>query len=271
MRLGVTSDLHYDPSGHLTSREQLEALAGTLAAERLDALVLAGDLAVSLASFEECVSMFRGVGVPLGVLAGNHDVWRDRAAELSSERLFTVELPAATERAGAIWLEQRSMEIGGVAIVGSMAWYDYSAVDPEVSATPELLASTKRMFNNDAHRIDWERDDPGFAGELSAGLLGRLAQAAAGVSAVVVVTHVPVLEQQMVRKPRDPEWGFSNAYFGNLTLGHALLREPKLRALVSGHTHLGRDRQVLREGAPPVRAAVVGSDYAAPAYIVVEA
>jgi hypothetical protein len=39
------------------------------------------------------------------------------------------------------------------------------------------------------------------------------------VRRTVVVTHVPLLECQMSHKPGGIDWGFSNAYFSNLTLG----------------------------------------------------
>jgi hypothetical protein len=41
----------------------------------------------------------------------------------------------------------------------------------------------------------------------------------------------------MLRKPDDFDWGFSNAYFGNLTLGRQVLEtSKKVQAVVSGHT-----------------------------------
>jgi hypothetical protein len=78
------------------------------------------------------------------------------------------------------------------------------------------------------------------------------------------------LEEQMERRPDDPRWGFSNAYFGNLTLGREVLREPKVRAIVSGHTHFGKRATLTRSGAPDVEAVVVTTDYGEPGYAVVE-
>ena len=56
------------------------------------------------------------------------------------------------------------MRIGAVAVVGSMAWYDYSAVDASVNATPAELAAAKSFLNPDATMMDWRRKDPDFAG-----------------------------------------------------------------------------------------------------------
>ncbi len=85
------------------------------------------------------------------------------------------------------------------------------------------------------------------------------------VQAVMVVTHVPIFRAQMVTKPGDRRWGISNAYFGNLTLGDRLTRMSKLRRVVSGHTHCGRQGVVERQGLPPLTVSVVASDYHRPA------
>jgi 3',5'-cyclic AMP phosphodiesterase CpdA len=270
MRLGVTSDVHFDPRGHLTGEAEVESLCERMARDGVDAVVMIGDLAVDLASFEACVRRVVGLGVPVGVLAGNHDVWRDEAAGVSSHDLLERALPEATARAGGVWLEHETMTLGATRVVGSLAWYDYSAVDAGVRASPDELAAAKRFLNNDAHRIDWGHDDREVAARLGTGLRARLATAATETASVVVVTHVPLLEEQMVRKPHDHHWALGNAYFGNLTLGHAVLGEPKVTAVASGHTHIGRDRVAARPDGPPVRAIVVASDYGAPRHVVLD-
>ena len=45
----------------------------------------------------------------------------------------------------------------------------------------------------------------------------------------------------MCRKPNNRDWGFSNAYFGNLTLGAQVLERQKVSHVISGHTHVGRN------------------------------
>lgn len=90
------------------------------------------------------------------------------------------------------------------------------------------------------------------------------------VHAVMVVTHVPIFRAQMLTKPGDRRWGISNAYFGNLTLGDRLIGIPKLRCVVSGHTHCGRDEIVERLGLPTLPVSVVASDYHRPAYVTID-
>ena len=94
--------------------------------------------------------------------------------------------------------------------------------------------------------------------------------------AAIVVTHVPLVEAQISRKPGDQRWGISNAYFGNLTTGARVLPFPKVAAIISGHTHVGRDAIIphptgASSGHDTIHVSVVPSDYGAPAYIVVDA
>ena len=163
MRLAITSDLHLDPDDNLTPRAEVESLCGAIERARPDAVILAGDLGVDLAAFESCVGVFRRLGLPCGVLAGNHDLWRDERAGLSSEALWGGALREASARAGASWLEGESLRLGGVAVVGTIGWYDYSAKDAGVEASLEQIALAKHQLNNDAYRIDWE-ERPGLRG-----------------------------------------------------------------------------------------------------------
>ena len=54
-----------------------------------------------------------------------------------------------------------------------------------------------------------------------------------------MVTHVPLIEQQMTRKPHYDRWAKANAYFGNLTTGAAVMQRAKVHAIVSGSTAPG--------------------------------
>ena len=267
MRIAVTSDLHYDLEGHLTPPDAIEALARTIARERPDLLVLAGDLGHGLDNFRRCVASFQGVAPRVAVLAGNHDVWRDERLGHSSARLWEELLPEVCAELGVSWLEDDCLRLDGVAAVGSLAWYDYSGIDPEQAQHASLLPTLKPMLNNDATWIDWPHTDPEVAGRLGAALLARLdaLEADPSVRSVAVFTHVPLLEGQMVRRRSNPNWGVSNAFFGNLTLGAQVSARPKVRLLVSGHTHFARDGALDRPSGP-LRFAVIGSDYGAPAH-----
>ena len=269
-KIVITSDLHLG----ITSAAVLRRLVSAIAAEEPALTVLAGDLGEGLPHIVECLKLFAPLPGEVAVLAGNHDVWA--RANSSSQDLWERRLPEAVQAAGMLWLEGTVWQRDGVAVAGSLAWYDYSAADPAfLSSSPLFFAERKGYYNLDARYVDWPWSDPEFAARLGEGLCERLQglEADPGVRSALVVSHVPLFEAQMCRKPHDPHWGLSNAYFGNLTLGQQVLKISKVRAVVSGHTHVGREGQVKRPGFPEDHALVVsvlGSDYHAPVYSVIE-
>jgi hypothetical protein len=263
-KLAVTSDLHLP----ITKPERITTLLDEVAAFEPDAFVLAGDLGESYVELERCLSLVRGlVSCPVWVLAGNHDLWA--WPPYDSGKLWLEVLPSIVDRAGCHHLEGTSFRLGDVAVTGSIAWYDYSGADPTVQATALQFAQNKYLHNADALRIDWEWSDPEFAENVGRSLLVELdcLEADAAVRQVVVVTHVPLLEGQMCRDSGNADWAFSNAYFGNLTLGAKVLPYRKLSHILSGHTHVGRHFKQERSGAQPVDVRVLPSDYENPAWV----
>ncbi len=272
VRIAVTSDLHYDPQGHLTLPERCEEVASQMRSLSPDIVVLAGDLAHGLDYFDRCLQCFSDGSRPVCVLPGNHDVWRDRKLGIGSAELLDAKLEEVTTSRGARWLEGQALTMNGVAVVGTMAWYDYSAIDPHCSAPPHEIAIRKRHYNNDARWIDWPWTDPEVAARLASDFLASLhrCEQDPAIESILVVTHVPIMEEQITRKPRDPVWGFTNAYFGNLKLGGDVITVRKVRAIISGHTHVPRKARIPRNDMPAVDCRVVGSDYGRPSFEVVE-
>lgn len=263
-RVVITSDLHLG----ITTAAEIEALAQRIAAERPDLTVLAGDIGEGLPAFRACLDLFTALPGKVAVLAGNHDLW-SRAGELS-EDLWRQALPDAAQAAGMLWLEDSVWRSNGLAVTGSIAWYDYTAADPTIPPMPEeFWADLKRRFHPDARHINWSRTDLDFAAACGDALVARVAalEADPAITDLLLVTHVPVVEEQMERRPDDPRWGRGNAYFGNLTLGRRLDSATKLRAIVSGHTHVGRI-ETARLNHREILAWVVPSDYHAPRYVV---
>lgn len=269
-KIVITSDLHLG----ITSKATLRTLVSTIAAEEPALTVLAGDLGEGLPNVVGCLKLFAQLPGEVAVLAGNHDVWA--RAHYSSQDLWERYLPEAVQAAGMLWLEGTVWQRDGVAVAGSLAWYDYSAADPAFLPYPaEFFAERKGNYNLDAKYVQWLWSDQEFAARLGDALCQRLQRLEAdpGVRSVLVASHVPLFEEQMCRKPHDPHWGLSNAYFGNLTLGQQVLAMSKVQVVVSGHTHIGREGQVTRSGFPEgcaLSVSVLGSDYHAPVYQVID-
>lgn len=270
-RIVITSDLHLG----ITSAATIRKLVNTIAAEEPGLTVLAGDIGEGFPRFVECLKLFAQLPGEVAVLVGNHDVWA--RAGYASQELWERLLPEAVQAAGMLWLEGTVWQHDGVGVAGSLAWYDYSAADPTLPPhPPEFFAQMKGHYCADARFVHWSWSDQEFAERLGNALCERLQRLDADpdIENVVVVSHVPLFEEQMLRKPEDTYWGLSNAYFGNLTLGQQMLKVgSKVQAVVSGHTHVKMEGQVKRPELPEghaISVSVLGSDYHTPVYSVID-
>jgi 3',5'-cyclic AMP phosphodiesterase CpdA len=264
----VTSDLHLG----ITGKYQLQALVEDITAIHPDLTILAGDIGEGLPKFVACLGLFSGVPGMVGVLAGNHDIWARYG--YASKDLWECRLPEEVRSAGMLWLEDMVWRLDGLAVVGSLAWYDYSAAVRR-GQSPEFYAANKARYNADGLYINWQWEDAEFARRLGDQLVARLDQieSEATVRSCLVATHVPLVEEQISRRPWDRRWSVGNAYFGNLTLGRRVLQYRKVEAIISGHTHVGRQGRTARPYFPdmaPVSVAVVPSDYNKPSFVTVE-
>lgn len=266
MRILVSSDLHCEVSGTEPIRRML---AGMLR-EDPDAIVLAGDLGNPPSVWNECLRLFSECPVPVAVIAGNHDFWC--TASEPSEAMLRRTLPRMTREQGLHWLEETPLRLpGGFAVAGTVGWYDYSAADPSLGQTREEILRTKPRYAADAFRIDWPLTDEELAAECRDRLCSQLRSLEADpeVTDVLVVTHVPVFEPQMTRKPGNREWNAGAPFFGHMTLGHMVAGFSKVTVVISGHTHIEQHGRIAREGMREILTSVVSSDYGKPRWLTV--
>src|SRR5688572_4458362 len=199
MRIIVTSDTHYHSKWSAT----LEQFVAEIAAQRPDCLVVAGDVGERLEGYRQMLGLLQTVDCPRLILVGNHDLWaRDG---ISSETKWNQTLPDLTREHGAIWLEDECWLSDGVAVCGTLGWYDCTGRDPSIPMTLEDYARDKGRFMADGLYMQWERTDLEFAETLGDALSARLEllDADPAVREILVVTHVPAFEEAIVRKPGD--------------------------------------------------------------------
>ena len=189
---------------------------------------------------------------------GNHDLWVDDDEGDSSQQLWTNTLPGMIQDMGFIYLENEIIRSGSVAIVGTIAWYDYS-IDRNI--LPDIARLEKPKHNNDGNFMT-EWDDLDFAEKCHQHLRQRLMELDKDntIKQVVVVTHVPVFPEQHVRVRGDSPT--ADAYFYNITMGRMIQNFKKVSHVVSGHTHRAVDTMV-----GDIRVVTVDSDYAAPGFV----
>lgn len=259
MLIAFTADWHY-PQG---TPAAIADLGARLAALSPAAVIVAGD-AVEDAAVEtlpRALALLRGhYRGPLGFVCGNHELYVGPGD--SSSDLFHTRLPAIVRDAGGVWLEDDPLDLaGGVRILGSLAWYDYSARSDATAAwSPAQIAAAKPRFSADADRVRWQWSDPAFAADCRQRLARRLAESERdpAVRALVLVTHMPIFPEQTTRTlETDP---VTRSFFYHFPLGETAAQQRKLQLVVSAHTHDAVAPTSLdRPGSPPLTVAVVGA------------
>ena len=280
MRLLATADLHFN---HAKSRAGAEELIERLNGEKADCLLVVGDVATADGdALEECLLRFRFDGPRLFV-PGNHELWTHGD---DSYRLFRDDLPRRVRALGWHWLQTEPFRLGGdtggVAVVGSLGWYDYSfaqeslgiprrfyerKVSPGVAERfveyRDLLGQTDDVGPvareviarwNDGRFVKLHRSDEAFLDELLAELRGQLEAVGDAGTVVAAVHNLPFRE--LLPPPRNIQWDFAKAYLGSNRIGELLLEFPNVRYALCGHSHFPA-----RATVGHVKAINIGSGY----------
>ena len=282
-RLLITADLHYN---HGKSKPIADDLIEQMNRAGGDAVLVVGDTGIGDGdALEQCLSLFKGFGQKL-VVAGNHELWtRGEGARTiptpepggrDSLYLLEHELPARVRAVGWTWLEGHPTEVGGLTVVGSMGWYDYSFAQPGLCIPKRFYAAkvspgaAARLSEFAALFDKVDPDDPeqarasdvnehalqivarwndgrhvklpqGFTDEtLLDRLLHRLDSDLQSVAPsrpiLAAVHHLPFRE--LLPPPHSAQWDFVKAYLGSEKIGQLLLRYPNVTRVFCGHSHL---------------------------------
>lgn len=270
IHIAVLSDLHHSE----VNATHVERVVARLRLLNPDLVIVAGDLANDLKHYEKMLEMLQGDWKIL-VVPGNHDLWSTWLAEKkeaewqnrkpdfqlpTTEELWNDVLPHMTEQEGAIWLEDRPVILDnlGIAIAGTIGWYDYSG--ERLGRSKEEIVSDRANTNRD--RMDWDRADPEFAEARRAWLQSTLTYLNNLPIArnIFVITHVPpfVELKPPIEDEKHAEWFAARAPFYYVpTLGKTITKFPKVRATVSGHHHFGNRIRIERESMQPIDAAIL--------------
>jgi 3',5'-cyclic AMP phosphodiesterase CpdA len=240
MRLAVTADLHWglDPRGDAATRE----LARAVAELEADVFAIAGDIGEQEA-FAGCLSLFASLKCPRLLVPGNHDVWT-REPDGDSRRLYHVDLPRAAADAGFHYLDDAPWNAGdGLAIVGSMNWYDYSFADPAVEQEhPDAPVMYRaKLFpkgaHNDGRFVRFGMSDEEFTGLVVERFRAQLAELPATERVITIQHHPPVRELFYPTPLTTTYQRFWLAYTGNRRMSDAVLSDPRIEVVICGHTH----------------------------------
>jgi predicted phosphohydrolase len=275
LRLAITADLHWghNPGGDEATRRLRDALAR----HAPDVLVLAGDVGAGQ-HFDECLALFADLPGRKALVPGNHDIWvTEGDARGDSLHVYQHHLPAVCQKYGFNYLDQHPLAWpeAGLALAGSINWYDYSwSLDMLRRTVPdwEERLRTKRFTrarHNDARFVRWPTDDVRFTEQVVTALERQLDTALDLANQILVVTHHPSF-RALALPEHGPEPGLDemlwDAFLGNRRLEDLLLRHAEHIPLVfCGHTHLVREATL-----GTIRGHNVGSDYHVKRLLLVE-
>lgn len=265
MKIIVTSDLHYG----ITDLKTIQKLVDDIADEKPDGVAIAGDIADGgISSIQSCLEQFSKLKIPIYVIPGNHDLWAYDS--VSSVHSMLYQIKNVVLNLNMIWLEDSIGQFNNVGLVGSYLHYDYSAKDkvgPCSLFPDDYLFLNKINLNNDARMMRGVFSDIDFAHELGSAFSDRLKKADV-FDKVIIITHVSCMECQMTRNPYRFDWSSGTPYFGNLSHESEILSNPKIVAVVSGHSHRGNANLITRPNMPDIQVINLGSDYNLPVYCV---
>jgi predicted phosphohydrolase len=254
VRLAITADLHYGPR-HPEGVAATRHLAADLYHDPPDVFVIAGDVGAG-DEFGRCLDLFADLPCVKALVPGNHDIWvRTDDARGDSLDVYHHHLPAEAAARGFHYLDAGPVVIpdAGLAVVGSINWYDYSwGLDALRHFTPEWVdrLRTKRFTrgrHNDANFVRWRYDDPGFARAAVEVLDDHIQEAVRnGGRHVVLVTHHPPFRglTPPKRETEEPDLDAAlwDAFSGNEELEELLNRYAgRIPMAFCGHTHFARE------------------------------
>lgn len=280
VRLLVTADLHFN---HARSRPVAEELIRDMNRAGGDAVLVVGDTGISEGtSIEECLSQFNGFESRYFV-AGNHELWTKQGdGRRDAVQLLEEDLPTRVREAGWQWLEGNPVDLGGVSLVGSVGWYDYSFAEPSLGVprrfyerkvspgaaarfsefadlfetfTPDDLERTGSpdvprhameivaRWNDGRHVLmPQEFTDKTLLDKALRRLESDLRSVPEGQRIVVGVHHVPFRE--LLPPSHGFQWDFARAYLGSERIGALLGQFLQISHVFCGHSHFPAQAQV---------------------------
>lgn len=265
-RIALTADLHYG-TRHTAGADATQALIADLFADPPDLLVLAGDIGAG-DEFERCLDLFADLPSQKALVPGNHDIWvRYDDPRGDSLAVYRDYLPRIAAERGFHYLDHGPLVLPdvGLAVVGSINWYDYSWAQDRLPALADDWQDrlrTKRFLrgrHNDANYVRWNTDDETFTREAVAALAAHLKRALKWVPAAMLVTHHPPFRglNYPKKEPLELDGLLWEAFSGNRAL-ERLLEEHGDRVPLAfcGHTHFARESHF-----GPTRGINIGGDY----------
>ncbi|MDD2786147.1 MAG: metallophosphoesterase [Patescibacteria group bacterium] len=244
--LYVTSDLHYrlDAQGDKATENLAQFVNNR--STRSDTLCIAGDIGSSDESIADCLALFAGFKGFKCAIAGNHDIWTEEGDSLEHWK----RLPDIFLKRDFWPLEAAPRVLGNLGLAGTIGWYDYSFRDESLGVPIEAYRAKQcdrfPGIWNDALYVRWSHSDESFTA-LTLDKLHRqvVSLENSGASEIIVLMHHLPTKKLLLPSWLVPKaWRFNNAFLGSDCYATMLAQHPRVRCVVSGHSHLRRTAEV---------------------------
>lgn len=230
MKLGAISDMHADRHNQLNIEDYFNALVDVVKAEKLDILLIAGDISndyhLSVQFIKKLNDTLKAVTVLF--IPGNHDFWSIDSNHTPAKdilKYFTAQSECLIGRPYIInddW-----------AIVGHTGWYDYSYASSKFTLERLEKGKFRGATWQDKERILTTLSDKTLS-YLAAQQVRRDIESVGGRQ-IILMTHIVTHPQFVVPTPHRI-FDFFNAYIATKDFDDIYRRFP-IRYSIMGHVH----------------------------------
>ena len=226
MRIGAISDIHLDVN---EAYPVIHAICNRIKTEKLDALLIAGDISNSYHTSIPSLDRLREeAGIPVCFVPGNHDMW-DKEGEFGDARKI-YEIYASRSDCLCGKIIDLNEEC---AVIGNIGWYDYTFGTAAYSEEEYRKKEHNERVWQDSIMVNWHQSDKDFHKEILQDLEEKIA--ACKGKKITVVTHMVGVPEFKVPAER-PDWDYFNAFLGSREYGE-LFEKYKVDYSIMGHVH----------------------------------
>ena len=253
MKVCCLGDIYYSGSGGW-----LTSLAKGVIREycgECDVAVIVGDISVSgeLGHVKEVLTIIGEAVNPISILVvpGNHDIYvTQEETNKGINSLHKLELfNSLVEKLGYVALMKNPFILGGVGLVGSIGWYDYSFAPDHLGLSLEDFRTKAFGLSIWADRdyVKLSMSDEEFTLMLLNKLEDDIKKVYSVVDKIVVVMHHVPFREMAAYKLR-PEWDYFSAFMGFENFGYIIRKcKDRVKLVVHGHSHDGVATKVCKE------------------------
>tara|TARA_Y100000589_G_scaffold129650_1_gene123300 strand:- start:3055 stop:3894 length:840 start_codon:yes stop_codon:yes gene_type:complete len=238
MKIYASSDIHID--SHEQNFRWWTELYKYCLANPPDILIIAGDLAETLNSWDKALQLFKECQFDCLIVPGNHDLWC-RNENLNSEDKLNLALPEICAKYGWIYLPDGSVKIDNWIFVGSPAWYDYSLMPADHPFTLDDFMSYQRDGRRwmDGIYCKWKQfQSPNRDFQLTDYFYNKLEKQLkeATTDNIFLVTHFPFYTEFLNFTGTNWNYEYFGAFMGSKKYRELLYKYP-IKKHICGHLH----------------------------------